>query len=1155
MGSNVSKAEGQAYRGLGIPSPRWKAENFVAADSSITQANPRPGVSVASQKTDLVVETSGNMPTVSGVASKYTLTTIRGGMPEIQGARFTWSPNFAIPAGHLDDFGWEAPNAISRQEIVYAGTDITLAGCIRLQDNSVLLGASPAATGLPFVLRKTFDAAGYASTGTPAWSWSAPATLPTPAPATVDYVPGTLCFLQLPEGRVHAYYVVEDTTIAGYEFFQVVMCWSDDNGANWKRANSYALNEQISASGSPGAAAAGFEVYRMRCAYNDEEVLILISGSRHNTDGTLLRNVWFQYASSDLGHRFSRIDLGGADGAYVDDGVGTNRHVGAFHDVVSLPNLGGFGISYVAGWQGGAGTRGGIPHWKVLGSAFTAWDDITPVALLGAGLWKAVVASDLLTETNTTAAVDENGVIWVAWQESPNLLTAFDLPGTSSQAVSYDGGVTFTQVGAELSAVGDFVANAIDHSTWWDSGDTDYFPDGYCSTFQCGRLLVFAANFYRSGEPDPILEDNNVWELDLGGYSTVTRYHKDSEEVDDRQLTWDRNWAASVRMQDVAGWAATGTGTETLGTGISTLTTTAGQTIERRNPGLAAVVGGNWWAHGTAEWRTTAGTSGLDIVINNGATDVSIYIRSDATDIVVRDEVAAANLATVALPAAGAMTQYFWALDYANLTLKVWARTSSTDRENRPWKVILARTAVTAGGVVASSYIGPRQGQNTTAEWRDVHWGSGVYGMRQALDTADVLSGREWSGLPVHVGHGDGVRVRAVDGPTWSSATSNPDVFEISQRFEYAIENIFPDRAASPRKTWRSTGLTQQDIVVKLGLSADPAPMLGSVLFVAAFNVNFQKFDVAIRTVSGGGWTTIGTLHFGLGATGLQWIRDGRIVRPAGAASGSNDYYTYNILEDSHLLIHKGAADVVKTIATNTEGSFYGPAATTLQPRIYCADIDGSEDASGTVGEIWSKDGIILIHDVPDNYEVRIQIPAGLTAEGYFEIGTLVVGHVAYFGRQYARGRTMGLEPNIALATGRGGSRRAQILGPARRSIEFAWDDALTDATQIAQASSGAPLPDYILPATGSNNPAATPADTPAKMAGLIEQARGSATPLVYISQALMVASEATDQVIVNRNLFMFGRLMAASRIETDLGDEGASEVSHHTAVPFEEEV
>lgn len=1165
MASNVTKAVGSDYRGIAIPATQWKHDNFAPADSVLTQANPRPGVPVAQQITDMVLETSGNMPNIAGIAPSLTLTTVKGGNPGVAGARFTFTPNHSIPAGYQTKVGWEAPNAISRVEVIdnTPGVVTHLGGCITLQSNTVLLGGTISNLG-GVIWRKTFDAATYASSGSVRWVWGNPIQLPVPGMKTSTiqfsssefFQQSMVSFLQLPEGRVHAYSITTypDQYLNLWGYHQVTMYFSDDDGATWTLGNESCLSREIFlGDGISGAAKDGFRLTRIRTAYVNGQALMLIGGAVLDTTTFTYRDALFQYASSDLGTGvFSLIDISGGtrnDGALIAAG-GSDDAASGF-DICVIKDSSGFGVSY-ARIDPAAGNVGST-MWKELGTAYTSW--ITVDATLVEGGSHGVL-TDHLEETQTTCAVDDSGTIWISWE----------VTGTaSSSRVSYDGGVTWTDIIGQLDG-------RATPSTWWDSGDVDCFPTHYCSTFQCGRWVFCSlASVPAEGQQTTDLDNETVWEIDQGGYSTVTRPHKNSTEHDDNQITWDKNWVPFARMTDMTGWVAAGAGTETLQIGQSQVVCAGGQTKTLTNTTITAVTGGFLLLQGMCEFQVTAGTSRLEVLIGDGVNAITVRFQFSTTNFTVIDTIAGATLLNVAAPLAAGMNQVYFGIRFASAgggsgNVACWYRESAADWEIRPWKLGLDSQALAAAASVAVSRVRVDQPASSTSNWKEIHWVAGVYGEGVVpagllFGAEKLIYGRAFSGYPTHVYAGDGVRVRVVDGPTWGGNTdyfgdqANPDQWVIAQRHEYGVENLFADVSPSPRRTWRSTSLAQQDIVVTMDRSNDPTPLLGRVLVVGGFNANFKQLDVAYRTVAGGAYTALGTLDFSSGQTGLRWVRDGHVVRPDTSTpfTAASDYFTYNILEDSHVLIKEGANLLVRTILTNGEGSFTDTA--TVRTRLYCPDILGTEDVSGTTGEIWSKDGLLIIHDMPDVYQLKFTIPTGLTAEGYFELGTLFVGHLAYFGKQYARGRALLYEPNYNLTTNRGGTRRAALQGPTRRGVEFNW--ANENETDTGQITSSPPNADYILSATGSTDPVATPADTSYKMAGLVEALRGAVTPCIYLSKIPIVSNENVDTVQVNRNLFMLGRLTGNPRTETVLGNEWGrqGELVRIATVPFEEEV
>lgn len=1168
MANNVSKAVGKDYRALVIPDPRWDGLTSLSNGGTLTQANPRPTVVRQSGWTGLdtlVLEASGANTTPPSLQVYVT----EGGMPGLQGARVS----FVDPAATQNSMyglGWEAPTTITRVESysLASGADYaSLGGCLRLQNNAVLVSyvhVLGAGTRYVKLARKTFDTAGYAGTSaTVKWQAGAVTTVATSL-STLPYttiVPGTTCLLQLPEGRIQVYWVELNTAVTGDAYYQVGMATYEDEASvasGTSKSKSFCcLNQTIRYVGV-GGASKGFTVDRMRVGYSNGQVLLLIHGVAEDAVGYLYTDTLWQYASSDLGNTFDRIDItNGAttdnDGGYVSDN-GNNDHGAAFHDI-AIGKDGSFLVSY--NMATGAPRHGtGSLAVKRLGTAYTAWNTVDPVVVLDSAIGSKSGADHNIISTNTSIAVDETGEVAVTFQKTGT--------GTSGVFISQDHGVSWLTCAAIYRTQ---LANpaATDWQPWWASGDTTYYPNGYCTTFQCGRLLVFA-QMYSGTEQDPVLDRYHLYEIDLGGYSSTIHPFKRPERLDQNMVMLERNWTANKRLADTTGWTFAGTGTETVGVDYSTLATAAGQTIQITNTYAGAVTSGEHRVMAMFECKVTAGNSWLEVLVGDGANVTQVYLEFSATNFMVKDVAAGTTLYNAASPAPAGWNQVFFVQDRSTLDIHVWVRASEFDREVRDWAALPtyqnAGYTITTAAAATASRFRVNQSANSTSYWKQVHFGSGPYGY-PSHNTNDALSasapyGRALTNYPVQLFCGDGVRVRAVDGPAYVNTSYIP--ISISTRYEYATENVLTSIAPSPRRTWRSTTTaSDQSFIATLDLTADPGPFLGPVLAICAFNCNFQQLQVHYRTSAGAGWTALGTLLFNQGQTGLKWIRDGHFIRPntAGGSTSASDYFTYNILEDSHFALTKTVGNVTSTVVrridANSEGAWTNGTAT--RTRLYCSGIDGTEDASGTSGEIWSKDGVLLIHDIPDVYQLKFTVPAGDTAEGYFEIGSLVVGHVAYFGRQYSRGRALTMAPNSALTTARSGARIGQSLGPSRRGVEFSWaNENETDTTQLATSP---PDVDYILPATGATEGVGGPADTGWKMMGMVEALRGSTTPVVYLSKVPMVGDVTTDTVQVNRNLFMLGRVVSDPRIDTVAGNEFGSpgELVRIATVSVEEEV
>lgn len=1158
MGTNVSKAVGKAYRGLCIPTQNYN----ITTDTTATQANPRPGTAQfsGSYNSPAVFDTSGKYPNRTGsLESKLTVTTTKGGMPGTLDARHSFTPDYGLLTGHSTEVGWETPNALSRLEKVLYDTTIDPGhGCIRLQDNSILLGVLD--TNQIKIYKKAYDLAGYVATGAVKWSpWALLSTITLPGTALVAQK-NTVCFLQLPEGRVQLYVCVKDSTVLNQDFGQVLL-WSSDSTSStvttWTATTKFCLRDQIPMMSTIGAGNQGSDVSRMRCAYNNGEVLLMLSGNLHNATTFPILNCTWQFASTDLGNTFDQVNLAGTVGAAYGTAHSTvaagTADLAMNLDICADVSGQGFWVSYnqCITTAGSVGT----PCVKKLGTAYTSWLDVDPTVLkYGADFGRNTVTAgaNFIGGSETTIATDENGIITVASHGEYNAATAY-ARGKGMAWTTFDSGGTWEPYMATMALA---TGSVVTPTPWFDSGDVTFHPHTYSSVYQCGRwiILTFFATGSGQQEETPVADYDSIWELDLGGYSTVTRPFKESEEEDARMIQFTSNWMPAQRFQDTTGWTAAGTGTETLNTaGWDDLVTGAGQTIDRTNTTINAVATQHRTL-GMCEFAVTAGVSRQQVLIGDGANILELWFEQTPTNCLVKDISAGTTLYNDVSPLAAGFNMFFFSIDWSTSICSVWLRASADDTEARFWKPILSNVAVAKFGAATASRIRVNQPADSASKWRETHWGSGVFGRPALTSAAYSIYGRAYSNYPISIYSGDGVRLRMVDGPTYDG-----EKFLIHRTYGFPLRDMFPNVNGSPRNSWRSDGGygTSMDIVLSGdGAGVGGVSILGRVLAISMFNVNFKKVDVYYKATSASAWAALGTLDFSTGMTGLNFARSGDHVFPdtTAGATTSSEYFTYNQLEDCHFS-DTGAAGNVLRIFTNAEGT-WRDSASSLRTHLQVEEPLGAFPASGVDGEIWARDGALVIHDCPDMYSLKFTIPACVTTTGYYEIGTLVIGHVAYFGRQYARGRAVQHQPNYNLTTGRGGVRAAQSLGPSRRSVEFGWaNENETDTTQLYAAL---PDPDYILPATGSSFPVASPADTSAKMLGIVDALRGATTPVVYFAKLDMVAAETTDQTLVNRNLFMLGRIVSEPRVETVLGDEGASasgELVRISSVVFEEEI
>jgi len=296
---------------------------------------------------------------------------------------------------------------------------------------------------------------------------------------------------------------------------------------------------------------------------------------------------------------------------------------------------------------------------------------------------------------------------------------------------------------------------------------------------------------------------------------------------------------------------------------------------------------------------------------------------------------------------------------------------------------------------------------------------------------------------------------------------------------------------------------------------------------------NFRTATLEGRN-STGGWVSIGTWDAASGQTGLAWDRRSNIVYPRSAAASSGVYWYPHGIMDGARFMFDTAAGPVRAIQYQTEGAWTNAA--TKHARLSLFGQMGGVGANGTAGAILSTSGVLLWNNDPQYSAYRLTIPVQFVAESYYEMGVVMLGHLAAFGRRYSWGRSLTSEPNVELRTGSNGRRTSQVLGPTRRGVEFGWSDA-ADQSAFGVDQTGT-TPDFFYgSSTGTPDPAAAAMDGPALMRGIVEHVEGANTPVVYLAYAPRVQL-GTAQMVVHPDLHLYGRIVSDVSVETVQGKE-----------------
>jgi hypothetical protein len=238
----------------------------------------------------------------------------------------------------------------------------------------------------------------------------------------------------------------------------------------------------------------------------------------------------------------------------------------------------------------------------------------------------------------------------------------------------------------------------------------------------------------------------------------------------------------------------------------------------------------------------------------------------------------------------------------------------------------------------------------------------------------------------------------------------------------------------------------------------------------------------------------------------------------------------------------------LRKITANSSGAWTD--STTVRPEIQFTGATGSEPSSGTA-RIWRRDfGVIYAAASPAGVDqIRIRIPAHTTADGYYQIGALILGPLVLFGKPTDRGYAREVRTNVEVSTRRDGVRRAQQIGPVRRALEVAWTEGFDDLSDLQRSS---PAPDWV----GNNGlPVASHRGTTEDVIGAVEQIGGALRTVVYLGRVDSLSGTSV-QALTMPGSYLYGRVMTDTlRTEQVTGTESKDEAQRLNRVTIEGEV
>jgi hypothetical protein len=896
------------------------------------------------------------------------------------------------------------------------------------------------------------------------------------------------CLVALPGGDLLCYI----TAIGGD---QIDALRSTDDGENWAVASYRVLP----------AAVANADIQRIAAAYSGGEVSLLVS----HHDGAVFEAT--QYASYDLGLRFDEVDSAFSATSSDSDEVES--------PVIIAKGAGGFAVAW-------ADTQGASPVYRAttIGSASSQIAAQTNVTLATGG-----------TADQSSVALFESEIaeIWAAVHDGSGNA------GDVSLKRSVDGGVSYSSYAPVFNFVTPSIAELFHYTT-----------------AQSGGRLVVLGKFKGSGNS---YQNWSTVCLYLGGYSRHTLPAADGSDGFGATdwLSWGTNsddepaWLPFAEPSLLAGWALTSSGTNTYSDDAESgnITTTTGTRYyafewERTISGVIAEFavtvnsGGSTVADNVAARLTISdGTSG-----GAGTYTYIAHIRMSTTGWQLYDVNGATVVGSATSKALTSKIHFRIAMDDAN-NVRVW---TAADGYLRGWAEGVSGSLTNSAAAHGNQF---RFGHMASAT-ADTDWymgtvsrnGVGKYTPSSGVSVAagwtnpDDLRGRDFTSLPHLVW--DGVRLAGYGGPTWRA-----DSWKVTADYDYPIGDALTNVTPSPSEPWRSVA---DNVEVLLPFDIEPdftnAQTIGDNFGVFLFNTNISNF--VIETYNGSAWATLATAYAYTDFDALDYVTTGRIVGVDTGSSQTGARYFFKMAHAGDTMDFQDGT--LRKIETNTPGAWTD--STTVRPEIKIEGADGTEPASGT-GRVWRRDFGIVYAAAISTQQIRIRIPAHETADGYYQIGSMIMGPLVLFGKPTDRGWTREVQPNVGLESRRDGVRRAQEYGAMRETIEISWTDGFDDMSALQMDD---PVPDWV----GNNGtPSASHRGTTRDVLGTVRLLGGALHPCVYLGRVDKL-SGASSQAFTMPDSYWYGRIASKSlRVETLYGTESLSEAGRLNTVSFEEEL
>jgi hypothetical protein len=383
-----------------------------------------------------------------------------------------------------------------------------------------------------------------------------------------------------------------------------------------------------------------------------------------------------------------------------------------------------------------------------------------------------------------------------------------------------------------------------------------------------------------------------------------------------------------------------------------------------------------------------------------------------------------------------------------------------------------------------------------------------------------------------------GIELTAMDGPTLQG-----EQWTVTADHLYPAESALPEVSPAPSNTYRSdSDSDDQDLVWTL--STQKARLRNSTIGLCLLRCNFKTAKLQYSDNSGGSWNTAATLDLASGLDSLTFTRQGTaLLVDTGTAQAAGRYIWPDEFRGSTVKLIGGSTSVRK-IKGNSGGSWTD--AISRRPVFILEGVDGTEPTSGTC-EIWARSGVVIAHEfTSEATHLRLRIDSGTTADGYQEVGQILIGDVFVFGNSPSFGREITTQQRAEISEDSSGATYARRSGLPSRQVSFSWDEGM-ETRRLYQYNI---KPDYVT-GTDAGKAVANRGEAVMALESLVSQRLGgAASPVVYLGK---VERGSGDHVITDRQLIIYGRVTSNPGVEPFQGYEGKDEVQRSSRVVVSE--